>query len=114
MTASNQDGGGAGAEDQRYLHEFLPGVVSDNDSLAQQYARRDAELRPTQTVSQWRDNLDALLNAGPPYGKTFCPAGCPAGHFAAWRTYVSALPKSATPVEVYGTAPEAALVWLGY
>lgn len=104
----------------RLMGEFVhpPGVdpESEEHSLAEMYAWRDADLDGQMTLTAWRNGIKDLLERGFPYGKIAFEGsrGELTAVFNAWRDALQGLPLDASPAEVYGAAPDAALVHLGY
>lgn len=100
----------------RPLAEFSRPEGGD-DTLAEQYAIRDCEAYPNKTIANWRKEIDSMLEKGEPYGKSIGwehNRGALEPLFQQWRDALVGMPKSAPPAQVYGAAPEKALVWLGY
>lgn len=91
----------------------LPEPDPETVSMAQLYAWRDAEMFGDKTLQEWRAEIDALLAGGAPYGKIYCSAAT-AEAFQTWEENLRNLPENASPLQVYGVAPEAALSFLGY
>lgn len=101
---------------------WAPGVLAGKDSwdgegpAGEAYALRDARAAPDKPVVAWRADLDRLIAGGPPYGKILAGFRFPTveGWFNAWAARLAGMPRDASPVVVYGLAPEEVLAFLGY
>jgi hypothetical protein len=83
------------------------------DGTAKQYAVRDVEMFPTKTLSEWRAEIDKLLDEGAPYGKMVC-WDYVIDAMEEWRIALQNVAKGAHPYYVYREAPEDCLTFLGY
>lgn len=84
-----------------------------NLSEATRYAYRDASMYPDKMLEEWRNEINARLAGGAPYGKIVCWE-CKDEAMKEWRRALTDVPADAAPITVYGCAPADALSFIGW